>query len=345
MKLCKYVVIFFLCSCANVITPSGGPKDVTPPKLINVYPKNKSIEFNDVDIVFYFDERIQINSKENIYFSPYFDKVPKLDINKNKLKLTFNEKLKDSTTYLLSLNELIKDVNEGNVVENLNYLFSTGKTIDTLSIYGILLDAKTSKPMINTWVYLHDNDEDSVLYKKTPNYITKSNKTGAFSFSNLTKKSYYIYALEDKDNNLRFTIPNEKVGFYDKEVSTNSSKIEIRLFDETALADTVKLTARDSSLVGYGKLIVDSLPSNPLVLELLKDDGVIRRIKATQKTSIDSLEAGVYSLRVIEDENQNGIWDTGKLIHKRAAEKVWLYPKEINIRDNWDVVIEWKTNQ
>ena len=120
--------------------------------------------------------------------------------------------------------------------------------------------------------------------------------------------------------------------------------IEMCLFDETALADTVELIAKDSSLVSYGKLIVDSLPKCPLVLELLKGDKVVFRTNAINKISIDSLKAGVYSLRVIKDENENGIWDSGKLIHKRAAEKVWLYPKEINIRDNWDVVIEWETN-
>ena len=98
-------------------------------------------------------------------------------------------------------------------------------------------------------------------------------------------------------------------------------------------------------MVDYGKLVIDSLPNYPLVLELLKGDEIIRRIKATQTISIDSLKAGTYSLRIIEDENENGVWDSGKLIHKRAAEKVWLYPKEINIRDNWDLVIEWETNQ
>ena len=96
---------------------------------------------------------------------------------------------------------------------------------------------------------------------------------------------------------------------------------------------------------GYGKLFIDSLPNYPLVLELLKGDEIVRRIKARHTTSIDSLKAGTYSLRIIEDENENGVWDSGKLIHKRTAEKVWLYPKEIKIRDNWDVVIEWETNQ
>ena len=330
--------------CANVITPSGGPKDITPPKLIDVYPKNKSIEFNNFDIVFYFDEKIQINSNEHIYFSPYLKKSPKIDINKNKLKLSFNEKLKDNTTYLLSLNELIKDVNEGNVVENLNYLFSTGKTIDTSSISGILLDAKTSKPMINTWVYLYDNDEDSILYKKTPNYITKSNKTGEFSFSNLTKKSYFLYALEDKDNNLRFTIPDEKVGFYNEAVSTNSGKIEIRLFDETALTDTLFNKPNDSLRSAYGKLIIDALPNYPILIELLNAGNVIYRTIGKSSITIDSLRVGLYNLRLIEDTNQNGVWDSGNLINKSNAEKVILYPKEINIRENWDVIIGWEAN-
>ena len=344
MKHSIHVIIFFLYGCANVITPSGGPKDITPPKLIDVYPKNKSIEFNNFDIVFYFDEKIQINSKEHIYFSPYLKKSPKIDINKNKLKLSFNEKLKDNTTYLLSLNELIKDVNEGNVVENLNYLFSTGKTIDTSSISGILLDAKTSKPMINTWVYLYDNDEDSILYKKTPNYITKSNKTGEFSFSNLTKKSYFLYALEDKDNNLRFTIPDEKVGFYNEAVSTNSGKIEIRLFDETALTDTLFNKPNDSLRSAYGKLIIDALPNYPILIELLNAGNVIYRTIGKSSITIDSLKVGLYNLRLIEDKNQNGVWDSGNLINKSNAEKVILYPKEINIRENWDVIIGWEAN-
>ena len=344
MKHSIHVIIFFLYGCANVITPSGGPKDITPPKLIDVYPKNKSIEFNNFDIVFLFDEKIQINSKEHIYFSPFLKKSPKIDINKNKLKLSFNEKLKDNTTYLLSLNELIKDVNEGNVVENLNYLFSTGKTIDTSSISGILLDAKTSKPMINTWVYLYDNDEDSILYKKTPNYITKSNKTGEFSFSNLTKKSYFLYALEDKDNNLRFTIPDEKVGFYNEAVSTNSGKIEIRLFDETALTDTLFNKPNDSLRSAYGKLTIDALPNYPILIELLNAGNVIYRTIGKSSITIDSLKVGLYNLRLIEDTNQNGVWDSGNLINKSNAEKVILYPKEINIRENWDVIIGWEAN-
>ena len=345
MKHTIYIVVFFLISCANIIPPTGGPKDTKPPQLLEIIPKNKKKYFNQSNVTFAFDELIQINDKKNIVFSPYSKDAINLVVNKNKLVIDFEKDLTANTTYYLNLDEAIKDVNEGNIIKNLEYLFSTGNTIDTLTISGNIYDAKTSNAIEGAWVGLYKNDMDSLLYKQTPTYIVRSSKGGEFSFSNLAKDSFYIYAIEDLDNNLKFTIPNEKVGFYHKKVVSQSEGIEISIFDETAIAETVKPFAQDSSLVDYGKLVVDSLPNYPLVLELLKGDEIIRRIKATQTISIDSLKAGTYTLRIIEDENENGFWDSGKLIHKRAAEKVWLYPKEINVRDNWDLVIEWETNQ
>ncbi len=345
MKQTIYLAVFFLFGCANVVAPTGGPKDINSPQLLEISPKNKIKNFDQLDVTFIFDELIQINNKKNVFFSPYSKDALQLDINKNKLILSFEKELKANTTYYINLDEVLKDVNEGNIVKNLDYLFSTGNTIDTLTISGFVADAKTSKPLDGVWVGLYKNDFDSLLYMQTPLYIVRTNKYGEFSFSNLSKDSFYIYAIQDLDNNLKFTIPNEKVGFYHKKVISQSKGIEMYLFDETALADTVKPTPQDSSAVGYGKLIIDSLPAYPLVLELLKDDHIIRRVKTTHKTTMDSLKAGIYSLRVIKDINQNGIWDSGKLIHKHPAEKVWLYPKEINIRDNWDVLIDWETNQ
>ena len=92
----------------------------------------------------------------------------------------------------MNLDEVIKDVNEGNIVKDLDYLFSTGSTIDTLTISGFVTDAKTSKPLEDVWIGLYKNDMDSLLYKETPTYVVRSNKTGEFSFSNLAKDLLYI---------------------------------------------------------------------------------------------------------------------------------------------------------
>ena len=155
MKHTIYIVIFFLFSCANIIAPTGGSKDINPPLLLETIPNNKTKNFDRLDISFVFDELIQFNDKNNVFFSPYFKDALKLEINKNKLIVSFEIELTANTTYYMNLDEVIKDVNEGNVVKDLDYLFSTGSTIDTLTISGFVTDAKTSKPIEGVWVGLY----------------------------------------------------------------------------------------------------------------------------------------------------------------------------------------------
>ena len=46
---------------------------------------------------------------------------------------------------------------------------------------------------------------------------------------------------------------------------------------------------------------------------------------------------GGYELRILFDTNKNGIWDTG-VFHgtKRQPEVVYLIPKQLAIKANWD---------
>lgn len=50
-----------------------------------------------------------------------------------------------------------------------------------------------------------------------------------------------------------------------------------------------------------------------------------------------NITAGKYFLRVIYDENKNGIWDTGNVKLGIQPEKIWYSPEEQSIRPNWDV--------
>ena len=62
----KYVTWFLgivLCSsCANMVSPTGGPKDVTPPKVTKSIPENNSVLFNG--------NRIEINEDDNYILAP-----------------------------------------------------------------------------------------------------------------------------------------------------------------------------------------------------------------------------------------------------------------------------------
>jgi len=61
--------------------------------------------------------------------------------------------------------------------------------------------------------------------------------------------------------------------------------------------------------------------------------------KTPESISLKQLQPGKFTLKVIRDENNNGIWDTGNLSFHRQPEKIALIPIE-EIKANWDVETE-----
>ena len=45
----------------------------------------------------------------------------------------------------------------------------------------------------------------------------------------------------------------------------------------------------------------------------------------------------LYNLRIIYDNNKNGVWDEGNFIEDRQPEEVIYFPTSIDVRANWDV--------
>jgi len=45
---------------------------------------------------------------------------------------------------------------------------------------------------------------------------------------------------------------------------------------------------------------------------------------------------GKYHVRVVYDDNKNGIWDTGSIKNNRQPENVWLDKDVIALRPNWE---------
>ncbi|MBC7495420.1 MAG: hypothetical protein H7221_10465, partial [Flavobacterium sp.] len=69
------------------------------------------------------------------------------------------------------------------------------------------------------------------------------------------------------------------------------------------------------------------------------DGTLLYRLVSDKKTEInfDLIEPEKVTLRVIYDDNNNGFWDSGDFINLRQAEEVIYFPKEIDVRANWDV--------
>lgn len=53
------------------------------------------------------------------------------------------------------------------------------------------------------------------------------------------------------------------------------------------------------------------------------------------------LKPGEYYLRAFEDNNGNGIWDTGKFSDDIQPERVYYYNKSVECKEKWDVTMKW----
>ena len=248
------VSILFLFGCAQQVAPTGGPKDETPPKVLAESPENLSVNFDAEQIVISFDEYIQLTStSEQVVISPPMLRAPSYQLKKKSLIVKFEETLAENTTYTINFGEAIRDNNEGNILANYTYVFSTGAHLDSMQVKGKLVDALTGEAVPDALVMLYKNNIASLPIDTTPNYFSRSNESGLFHIEHVADQAYKIFALKDENANYRFDVPTEQIGFLDSLI-VPFSKATPTLPDSTrvdSLANdsTVQLTKKGSSTI------------------------------------------------------------------------------------------------
>lgn len=277
-------LLFFL-QCANVVTPSGGPKDITPPVVLKVSPDNNSKNFARKNIQITFDEYVTLeNPNKNILISPPLKENPEYKLNGKTLIINFKESLKPKTTYSINFNNAIKDIHEGNIFKGYVFVFSTGDVIDSLSLSGKLVSGFDLKPDEDFFVMLYYDDKDTIAldslpYLSKPDYVTKTNKEGKFIFKGLVDKPYLIFALKDGNSNLKYDLPNEEIAFLDSlvhPVYIPENKYTAQLIDTVQLIDTTQQFNDSTLLIMYSFIQEDSIQK--LLKKELVEEGLLRFI-------------------------------------------------------------------
>ena len=128
----KYFWLFplaFACwSCAQQGSPSGGPRDEDPPVVLESEPLNYSTNFEAKKIRISFDEYIVLeNVNQQLIVSPPMEEQPTVKLRKKTIIIEFEEELLPNTTYTFNFGDAIKDLHEGNKLQNFEYVFSTGR--------------------------------------------------------------------------------------------------------------------------------------------------------------------------------------------------------------------------
>jgi hypothetical protein len=242
------VLLTGLCSCANIMSPTGGPTDKQAPTITKRSQPDSVLNYKGGKATWDFDERIDVAAIKVETF-PLLRDNPKIAATKNGFSITIPDTLLEpNTTYKISFGNTIKDINEGNAMPNLSYTFSTGNVLDTLMLTGKVMQAQFALPDTAAKVLLYasiKNDSDVCVQK--PLYATRLQADGSFTISNLPAKEFYIYAVADKNNNYIFDNTNERIAYFNSTVIPSGKGLPaIQLYTFT---DSIKSTSTSDNKV------------------------------------------------------------------------------------------------
>lgn len=207
-------------------------------------------------------------------------------------------------------------------------------------------------------------------YNKTFSLTQKTQKKDTLSFNalqngNLSFREYFTLnasiplskfdktkmKLINKDSSeVKFTTEydefNQNLKFIFK--SEPTEKYSLKLFPGAItdfydkVNDTLKYDFSTKNFSDYGnlKIVLEKVKHFPVIVELTDKDGKVIVSEYSEKNNIvlfDLIEPNKYTVRLIYDGNGNKKWDAGNFLDKRQSEEVIYFPKEIDVRANWDV--------
>lgn len=228
-------------ACARVGSPTGGEQDKTPPKVVKTIPPNESVNFTGNRIRIFFDEFVTLRDiRKQLIISPplaYFPEITPSGNASKYINIKILDTLRPNTTYTFNFGKSIQDNNEGNPLSFYTYTFSTGNTIDSLTLKGSIKDALRPKAenFVNVMLYeMGEKYSDSVVYKQRPIYVVNTlDSLTTFELSHLKAGKYMLVGMKDKDNNYLFDPKTDKIGFHPTPITIpTDSSYTLSLFKE-----------------------------------------------------------------------------------------------------------------
>jgi uncharacterized protein (DUF2141 family) len=251
MKNYVFLVITLISiSCARVVSPTGGPKDIEPPICIKAFPENGSNLFSRKSFSLSFNEFIQdVNFSSKILVSPPIKNLHHIYKGK-KIELSWTDTLQENTTYTFQFNGCIKDYHEGNILNQYIYAFTTGEYLDTNSIKGQVDFPSKISFSEEIAVYL---TKDSALTLKDDNsfdfnYLAYTDKSGNFTFYNLPQEEYYVFAIHDANKNNQIDISEPQAflpNMVPTEIIDSAKHYQLSLFEPTVENNFTGITQKD----------------------------------------------------------------------------------------------------
>ena len=217
-KLVTLILLILLAGCANQLPPGGGEVDKIPPEVVDVYPPDETINFDDDYIEIEFSEYVDKRSfQEALFISPFIEGGLDFSWTSSTVTIEFKEKLKKDITYTVNVGSDVVDLNNKNRMANsYSFTFSTGNKIDRRMITGRVYAEKPEGVLI--YAYRLGTETDTLL-KAKPDYVSQTGNTGDYELKGLSESNYRIFAVLDKYRDLIYDLDQDLIGIPYKDIS------------------------------------------------------------------------------------------------------------------------------
>ncbi len=337
--------IIFLCSCASVMSPSGGDIDTIPPKLQKTLPSELINLSPEQNITLFFNEYIQEESlKKAFEIFPNVNEKIQYEYKGDKVVVRLPSSLENNKTYIMSLNSNFADEHNVKLKEDIVIPFSLSSFINDGKIRGDIYGVFT-KPSILLWQGKISKEE---MLSIEPNYILSGSSSYNFDF--LPYDDYTILAV-DKYNR-RLNLNDNIVSFSSlSQISIQKDNIgKANFFFNKQLIEEADSLATEEIDVDSNATLLGKVSGNfilPMIVRISnKSHSFLANVGIDGKFSIINAVEGSYQLIAFQDRNNNQLLDTGSFSENLLSEKFLVYPDTLTLRENWEIEItDWKINE
>lgn len=254
--------------CAVDIPPTGGPEDKTPPRVVAVFPDSGALRVQTNKVRVRFDKYIVTQSLRNaLFFSPRIEDY-EVESDGKEAEIILYEPLKPNRTYACTITKALTDTRGNTLAQSFTFAFSTGTTIDSGIISGVVYSADNRyvKGATLFAYFIPDGDTlfaDTLNPSRTqPDYIAQTGEDGRFQLSFLKTGAYRLFAVMDKNQNLLFDAGEPFAVPFDS-VHTGKTNVRLRLTErdttQIELQSANSYTSNRVALRFDRNLISDSL--------------------------------------------------------------------------------------
>ena len=258
--------------------------------------------------------------------------------------LSLNEKLQDYKVTHSPKSDSINiwfDAKKQNIgienSENLKFSYDDGKKQDTVSVF-YRYNAKNEMSITNSKGNLLPPNQDFVI---SSNYFVDRIQPEKWSLVSDSIQQEFTAKISENNPYEIHIKSSFKEG---KKYSLTVPKESVSSFYET-IAKSYRFDFESDKIENYGTLVltITNATAQKFWLQMLGENGTVAysRYGTDNVLTLNSLKPGKYKLRILVDNNENGIWDTADFGKLEFAEEVFVFEKPVEIRPLWEVRETW----